>query len=69
MTFHKDWFSHETRLVFMHREVFRGRSRNSAIPKIGLFATIGDGRAINQWTVFACCCNNSTIFTRKIKIR
>ena len=65
----KDWFSHKTELVFVHGDVFKGRSRNSATFKMELFATIGNGRVYNQWTVvFACCCSNSTIFTGKIKI-
>ena len=44
-------------------------SRSSTTFKVELFATIGNGRAYNQWTVvFACCCGNSTISTAKIKI-
>ena len=35
----KDWFSHETILVFVHGGVFRDRSRNSATFKMELFAT------------------------------
>ena len=34
-----------------------------------LFAKIGNGRTYNQWTIFACCCGNCTMFTGKIKIR
>ena len=65
----KDWFSHETGLVFVHGDVFKDGSRNSATFKMELFATIGNGRAYNQWTVaFACCCSNVTIFKYKIKI-
>ena len=64
----KDWNSHETELVFVHDEVFKCKSRNSPILEMELFATIGNGRAYNQWTVFACCCGNSTIFSGKIKI-
>ena len=30
----KDWFSHETRLVFMHGNVFKDGSRNSATFKV-----------------------------------
>ena len=66
----KYWFAHEIGLVFMHGNVFKDGSRSSAIFKMGLFATIGNGRAYNQWTVvFACCCSNSNIFEGKIKIR
>ena len=66
----KDLFSLETGLVFMHGNVFKDGSRNSATFKMKLFATIGNGRVYNQWTVvFACCCGgNSTIFKGKIKI-
>ena len=46
--FKKDWFSHETRLVFMHDEVFKDRSRNSAIFKIKLFAAISNGRKLQR---------------------
>ena len=49
----KDWNSHESGLVFVHSEVFKDGSRNSAIFKMELFATIGNGRAYNQWTVSA----------------
>ena len=52
----------------MHGGVFKDRSRNSAIFKIELFATIGNGRVYNQWiVVFAYGCSNLTIFTGKIK--
>ena len=65
----KDWFSHETGLVFVHGNVFKERSRNSATFKMELFATVGNGRVYNQWiVVFTCFCSNSTIFTGKIKI-
>ena len=65
----KDWFSHKTGLVFVHGDVFKDRSRNSATFKMELFATIGNGRVYNQWAVvFTCFCSNSTIFTGKIKI-
>ena len=65
----KDWFSHETGLVFVHGDVFRDGSRNSATFEMGFSATIGNGRVYNQWAVvFACCCGNSTTFTGKIKI-
>ena len=52
----------------MHGKVFKDESKNSAILKMELFATIGNGRAYNEWAVFACCCSNSTIFKGKIKI-
>ena len=64
----KDWFSHETRLVFVHVEVFKDGSRNFAIIKMELFTAVSNGGAYNQWTVFVCCCHNSIIFTGKIKI-
>ena len=66
----KDWFSHQTGLVFVQGDAFKDGSRNSAKFKMELFAAIGNGRGYNQWTVgYACCCDNSTIFTGKIKIR
>ena len=66
----KDWFSHQSGLVFVHGDVFKDGSRNSAKFKMELFPAIGNGRACNQWTVLCvCCCDNSTIFTGKIKIR
>ena len=49
----KDWNSHKTGLVFVHDEVFKDKSRNSGTFKMELFATIGNGRAYSQWTVFA----------------
>ena len=64
----KDWNSHKNRLVFIHGEVFKDESKNSAIFKMELFAKIGTGRAYNEWTVFAHCCGNSTMFNGKIKI-
>ena len=65
----KDWFSHETRLVFMHDIVFKDRSTKSATFKMELFATIGNGSVYNQWAVvFACWCGNPTIVTGKTKI-
>ena len=52
----KDWFSHETRLVFMHGDVFEDKSRNFATFKMELCTTIGNDRVYTQWTVvFACC--------------
>ena len=54
----------------MHGQVFKDGSRNSTTFKKEFFATVGNGRVCNHWTVvFACCCGNSTIFTGKIKIR
>ena len=38
----KDWFSHETGLVSVHGEVFKGRSRNSTTFKMELFPTISN---------------------------
>ena len=64
----KDWFSHKTRLVFVHGEVFKDGSRNFAIFKMEHFATVSSSGAYKQWTVFACCCGNSINFTVKIKI-
>ena len=50
----KDWFSYEAGLGSVH-DVFKDGSRNSATFKMELFATIGNGRAYNQWAVvFAC---------------
>ena len=66
----EDWFSHKTRLAFVLGNIFKDGSRNSATFKMELFATIGNGRVYNQWTViFACCCSNLTIFAGKIKIQ
>ena len=54
----------------MDGEAFKDGSKNSATFKTELFATIGNGRVYNQWTVvFACCCSNLTIFRGKIKIK
>ena len=65
----KYWFSLETGLVFVHDDFFKERSKNSATFEMELFATIGNDRVYNQWTVvFACCCDKSNIFTGKIKI-
>ena len=65
----KDWFPHNTGLAFVHGNIFKDGSRNSAAFKMELFATNGNGRVYKQWTVvFAGCCGNSTIFTGKIKI-
>ena len=64
----KDWNSLKIRLVFVHSEVFKGESRNSAIFKMELFAAIGNCGACNQWSLFACCYGNSTSFNGKIKI-
>ena len=65
----KGWFSHETGVVFVHNDIFKNGSRNSATYKMELFVITGNGRVYNQWTVLlACCCGNSSIFTGKIKI-
>ena len=58
MTFYKDghlsknkqndWFSHETELVFVHGEVFKEGSRNSASFKMELFATICNSRKLQM---------------------
>ena len=51
----KYWFSHKARLGSVHGNIFKDGFRNSATFKMELFATIGNGRAYNQWTaVFAC---------------
>ena len=47
----KDWFSHETGLVFMHGNIFKDGSRNSLTFKMELSAAFGNGRTYNQWTV------------------
>ena len=66
---YKDWFSHEIGLDFIHGDVFKDRSRNSATFKMELFEAIGNGRVYNQWTfVSAYCCSNLTIFSGKIKL-
>ena len=44
----KDLFSHKTGLAFVHGNIFKEGSRNSATFKMELFATIGNGRAYNQ---------------------
>ena len=44
----KDWFSHETGLVFVYGEVPKGRSRNSATFKMELFATTGNDRKLQR---------------------
>ena len=49
--------------------VFKGRSRNSVIIKMELFATIGNGRPYSQWTiVFVCCCVTQTSLPAKFKL-
>ena len=60
---------HKTGLVIVHGKVFKDGSNSFAIFKMEPFATIGNGRAYNWCTEFACCCNNLIIFTGKIKIR
>ena len=44
----KDWFSHKTKLVFVHGEVFKDRSRNSTTSEMELFATIGNVRKLQR---------------------
>ena len=44
----KDWFSHETGLVFVYGKVFKGGSRNSVKFKMELFATIGNDRNLRR---------------------
>ena len=54
-------------LVFTRNQT---QSRSSTTFKMELFATVGNGRAYNQWiVVFARCCGISTILTGKIKIQ
>ena len=65
----KDWFSHETVLVFLHGDVFKNGSRSSVTFKMEVFAEVSNGRAYKQLTVvFASCCVKLTTFTCKIKI-
>ena len=65
----KAWFSHQIGLVFVHGNVFKDRSRNSAKFKMELFAATGNGRTYNQWTaVYACCCDNH-FYRYIIKVR
>ena len=44
----KDWFSHETGLVFVYGEVLKGESRNSATFKMEFFATIDNDRKLQR---------------------
>ena len=44
----KEWFSRETRLVFVYGEVCKDASRNSATFKVELFATVGKGRKLQR---------------------
>ena len=63
------FWNNKTGVVFMYGSIFKDRSKNSAIFKMELFLTIGNGRVYNKWTVvFACYSVNSIIFTGKIKI-
>ena len=65
----KGWFSHKIGLVFVHGDVYKDWSRNSATFKMELFVIIGNDRAYNQFrVVFTCSCDNSIIFASKIKI-
>ena len=47
-----DRFSHKTGLVFVHGDVFKDRSRNSATFKMELNVIIGNGRVYNQWAMY-----------------
>ena len=44
----KDWFSYKTGVVFMHGEIFKGKSGNSATFKMELFAIIGNGEKLQR---------------------
>ena len=44
----KDWFSHETGLVFLYGEVCKDAFKNSATFKMELFATIINGRKLQR---------------------
>ena len=44
----KDWFSYDTGVVFMHGEIFKDKSRNSATFKMELFAIIGNGKKLQR---------------------
>ena len=44
----KDWFSYEAGLVFLYGKVCKGTSRNSAIFKMELVATIGKGKKLQR---------------------
>ena len=44
----KDWFSHETGLVFVYDEVLKGGSRNSTTFKMEVFGTIGNDRKVQR---------------------
>ena len=43
-----DWFSHKTKLVFVHGEVFKDGSRNSATSEMELFAGIGNNGKLQR---------------------
>ena len=49
----KDWFPHETELVFVHGDVCKDRSRNFTTFKMDLFAIIGNDRVYNRVYVAA----------------
>ena len=44
----KGWFSYETGVVFVHGEVFKDGSRNSATFKMELFRIIGNGSKLQR---------------------
>ena len=44
----KDWFSHKTGLVFVHGDIFKDGSGNSAAFKMELFATTGNGKKLQR---------------------
>ena len=65
----KDWFPHETEIVFVHGDVCKDGPRYSFTSEMESFTRIGNDRVYDQWTVvFVCCNGNSIIFTDKIKI-
>ena len=62
-------FSHKAGIVFVHDNIFKYRTKNSATFKMELVAKIGNGRAYNQWkVVFVCCCGNSPSLKAKLKL-
>ena len=63
----KDWFSHETGLVFVHGEVFKDGSRNLAIFKMELFATISNDGAYNQQYLHVTMVTRSSLLA-KVKL-
>ena len=52
----------------MHGDLFKNGSRSCNTSKMELFATTGNARAYNQWTVvFACYCGNRPYLKAKLK--